>query len=281
MCGELVCALKKSSNLSSRSLSPTTSPHLTTSTMSKTAFMPSVSVTTQTHTAQADNGPYYAVRVGHKPGIYTSYNAALHAAENYPCSQPKKFDTRAKAEDYMEESFTCAPEHWTSVLLIDDETDAYTWLAYTDGACENNGGHRPKGGIGVYFGELHPCNYSGPLVGDVQTNQRAELSAILKALEIIDNRGENLNWQIRSDSQYAVNCCSQWLEGWKKNGFKTGKGKEVENQDLILAIDEYLQKPRTRIGTRITFKHIPGHAGENEEVDALAKQGITESVWKP
>lgn len=227
-------------------------------------------------------GPFYVVRAGHKPGIYTNFGEAEQVAVNYPCSQPKKFETLEKAQDYMSQAFNSAPEHWISVLLSDKNSDEHTWVAYTKGACRNNGHAGAKGGVGVYFGELHPCNFSGPLAGSRQTSQRAELGAILKALEIIDSRGETLTWQIRSDSQYAVNCCSQWLEGWKRNDWKNSKGNEVDNQDLIMAIDEYLQKDRTRIGTRVSFKHVTGHAGETEceEVDELATKGVDEPLWK-
>ena len=54
---------------------------------------------------------------------------------------------------------------------------------YTDGSCRNNGKKNAIAGIGVYIENI--CKISEPIVGR-QTNQRAELFAILKALQIIN-----------------------------------------------------------------------------------------------
>lgn len=50
-----------------------------------------------------------------------------------------------------------------------------TIVVYTDGACPNNGGTAPKGGVGVFFGPRDSRNVSRPLEGPKQTNQRAEM----------------------------------------------------------------------------------------------------------
>ncbi|CBZ51457.1 putative ribonuclease H [Neospora caninum Liverpool] len=57
---------------------------------------------------------------------------------------------------------------------------------YTDGACRANGrGRQAKGGVGVFFGDGDPRNVSRRLAGQPQTNQRAELHAILDALLLL------------------------------------------------------------------------------------------------
>ena len=55
---------------------------------------------------------------------------------------------------------------------------------YTDGACSNNGQRGAKAGLGVYFGENDPRNCSERIEGK-QTNNTAELKAIIKAAEIL------------------------------------------------------------------------------------------------
>ena len=55
-------------------------------------------------------------------------------------------------------------------------------VVYTDGACSNNGKKSAKAGIGVYFGEGDPRNISERITGK-QTNNAAELTAILRAVE--------------------------------------------------------------------------------------------------
>ncbi len=90
---------------------------------------------------------------------------------------------------------------------------------YTDGACSNNGRTNARAGFGVYFGKDDPRNvsesYNGP-----QTNNVAELLAIIKALSIlrqeIDN-GEKI--VIYSDSKYSIRCCTDYGEKCEKNNW--------------------------------------------------------------
>ena len=71
------------------------------------------------------------------------------------------------------------------------------------------------------------------------TNQRAEILAIILALEWAMDDYENLNNSprievtIHSDSKYAVNCMNQWLFRWSNNGWTTSIGGSVANQDIL------------------------------------------------
>ena len=64
---------------------------------------------------------------------------------------------------------------------VDTESDDGV-LIYVDGACRNNGQSEAKGGCGVYWGDYHPLNCSEILLGEKQTNNRAEMSAAIIAL---------------------------------------------------------------------------------------------------
>ena len=74
---------------------------------------------------------------------------------------------------------------------------------------------------------------------------------------------------IESDSQYAINCSSKWVFGWKKNGWKNSKQEPVKNAPIIKAIDAEISK---RAG-KVSFRWVKGHAGNagNEKVDDLAR----------
>lgn len=61
-------------------------------------------------------------------------------------------------------------------------------IVYTDGACTNNGKANAKAGVGVYFGDDSPYNISCRLLGTA-TNQRAEITAVLKAMQIVVDHG--------------------------------------------------------------------------------------------
>lgn len=101
------------------------------------------------------------------------------------------------------------------------------------------------------------------------TNQRAELEAILVALEIIASL-PNQPVEIYSDSQYAISCLTVWCKKWKQNGWQSASRKPVENQDLIRPAIALLET------LNVKLIKVAGHAGieGNEMADALAVQGI-------
>ena len=98
------------------------------------------------------------------------------------------------------------------------------------------------------------------------TNQIGELCAVLQALRTHPGP-EPLT--IETDSQYAINCSTTWVKGWKRNGWRNSQKKPVKNVELIKAIDEEIAR---RPGP-VRFVWVKGHAGNagNELVDELAR----------
>ena len=98
------------------------------------------------------------------------------------------------------------------------------------------------------------------------TNQIGELCAVLEALRAHPGAEPLL---IESDSQYAINCSTKWVKGWKRNGWRNAQKKPVKNVELIKAIDAEIAK---REGP-VDFRWVKGHAGNagNELVDELAR----------
>lgn len=98
------------------------------------------------------------------------------------------------------------------------------------------------------------------------TNQIGELCAVLEALRAHPGPQPLL---IESDSQYAINCSTKWVKGWKRNGWVNSQKKPVKNRELIEAIDNEISK---RPGP-VRFRWVKGHAGNegNELVDELAR----------
>lgn len=97
------------------------------------------------------------------------------------------------------------------------------------------------------------------------TNQIGELCAVLEALRA--HRGSE-PLTIETDSQYAINCSTTWVRGWKRNGWKNSQKKPVKNAPLIKAIDAEISR---REGP-VRFVWVKGHNGNpgNEKVDDLA-----------
>jgi ribonuclease HI len=117
---------------------------------------------------------------------------------------------------------------------------------------------------------------SEALTGPRQTNQRAELTAILRALEAVPHHREVL---IHSDSNYAIKCVTEWHVNWLKKDWKTSSGKDVENRDLVEATIEEI-KLRTKHGAATKFKWVKGHATNigNNEADKLAVAGARKGL---
>ncbi|MEX1242569.1 MAG: RNase H family protein, partial [Cutibacterium acnes] len=49
------------------------------------------------------------------------------------------------------------------------------------------------------------------------TNNMGELKAVLDVLRATRDADEPLT--ILCDSQYAINCCTKWIPGWKRKGW--------------------------------------------------------------
>lgn len=101
------------------------------------------------------------------------------------------------------------------------------------------------------------------------TNNMGELKAVLDVLRATRDADEPLT--ILCDSQYAINCCTKWIPGWKRKGWRKRDGKPVLNRDLLEPIDEELD------GRDVTFEWVKGHAGHamNEAADQRARAAAT------
>ena len=104
-----------------------------------------------------------------------------------------------------------------------------------------------------------------------QTNQRAELAAILRALQIVP---QIQSVEITTDSSYSINCCKQWVNSWIKNGWKTSTGGQVLNKDLVESI-KALMDTRSAKGAVTEFTWVKGHGTDpgNVAADRLAVAG--------
>jgi ribonuclease HI len=135
---------------------------------------------------------------------------------------------------------------------------------WTDGACSGNPGPGGWGAV-VKLGDDEMCELSG---GDSQTtNNRMELMGAIAALESLP---PNAHAIVHTDSQYVKNGLTQWIHGWKKNGWRTAAREPVKNVDLWQRLDA-----AARAHT-VDWKWVKGHAGDpmNERADALARNAI-------
>jgi ribonuclease HI len=134
---------------------------------------------------------------------------------------------------------------------------------WTDGACSGNPG---PGGWGVvlrFNGTVKELSGGETLT----TNNRMELLAAIRALEALTRA---CAVDLYTDSQYVRGGITEWMKGWKRNGWKTADKKAVKNQELWEELDRLIAKHD------VAWHWVKGHAGnpDNERTDELAREGM-------
>ncbi len=135
---------------------------------------------------------------------------------------------------------------------------------FSDGACSGNPG---PGGWG--------CILRHPATGKVRefsggnpstTNNQMEMQAVIEGLKLLTRPSRV---EVVTDSSYVAKGCTEWLPGWKKNGWRRRDGRQlvaIKNEELWRELDALLSKHQVK------FTLVKGHAGhaENERCDVLA-----------
>jgi len=166
---------------------------------------------------------------------------------------------------------------------------------FTDGSTFNNGKKNASGGIGLFIPYLE-YELSMPFLLEVPTNQKTELYAIQKGLEVYLTycmRKSNLSDEekevlLYTDSEYSIKSLTQWISGWKKSGWVSSKKEPVKNLEFIKPID-FILGLYGKKGINVKFVHINSHQKEprkdsaeyeiwkgNDKVDRLAVKGSKE-----
>ncbi|MGH9294854.1 MAG: ribonuclease H family protein [Acidimicrobiales bacterium] len=137
---------------------------------------------------------------------------------------------------------------------------------YTDGACSGNPG--PGGWAWAVAGDWYSSGAEAHT-----TNQRMELTAVLRALQTFDER-----LRVVSDSTYVVNCFREaWWASWRAKGWRNSKGQAVANQDLWRPIIEDVVDRRPGA---VEIEWVKGHGGHplNELADRLAVEAASSQL---
>ncbi|MGO9419171.1 ribonuclease HI [Roseiarcus sp.] len=134
---------------------------------------------------------------------------------------------------------------------------------WTDGACSGNPGPGGWGAV-LRYGEREKELKGGEAL---TTNNRMELTAAIEALESLTRP---CVVSLHTDSQYVRGGITGWLEGWKRNGWRTSERKPVKNEDLWRRLDAAAAKHD------VDWLWVRGHAGDpdNERADVLAREGM-------
>lgn len=138
---------------------------------------------------------------------------------------------------------------------------------YTDGACRGNPGPGGWGALLLFGGrrrELYGAERQ-------TTNNRMELMAAIEGLTALR---EPCEVDLATDSTYVMKGMTEWLEGWKRRGWRTAGRKPVANAELWQRLEAQCERHQVR------WRWVKGHSGDpgNECADALANRAIDEML---
>jgi len=119
-------------------------------------------------------------------------------------------------------------------------------VVWTDGACRNNQDSRlRRAGAGIFYAKGSPRNWAFALDGREQTNQRAELLAVVQVL-----RADARRLEVRTDSQYVFDGASSW-QAWRSSG-RHGDHVDLWAELATLMGERHLGQ--------VVFTKVMGHA---------------------
>ena len=135
---------------------------------------------------------------------------------------------------------------------------------YTDGACSRNPG---PGGWAFILRHLPTGKEIEKSGGEEDTtNNQMELRSVIEGLATLKRP---CRIELFTDSEYVRKGLSDWMAGWKRNGWKrreNGSLKPVKNAELWQKLDELIAIHSVK------FTRVAGHSGhpENDRCDELA-----------
>ena len=122
---------------------------------------------------------------------------------------------------------------------------------FTDGACRGNPG--PGGWAALLRSQGIEKMLSG--AEPETTNNQMELMAAIQGLEALKRTS---SVALTTDSQYVRQGITQWIHGWKRNGWKTSQKQPVKNKELWQRLDAAVESHD------VQWHWVKGHSGHEE-----------------
>ena len=223
---------------------------------------------------------FYAVAAGRTTGIFTSWPEAQAQVTGFPGAVFKSFKTKKEADAFLADPVLGGKSGTGKKQKsshVPDNTDQQiypegTIVVYTDGSAIGNPG---PGGYGVVI-QADEDQPAQELSGGYNhtTNNRMEMTAVIKALEILE--GTSSPVVLHSDSKYVVDALNKgWAQNWHKRNWHKSDGNPALNADLwkrLLPLSQTME---------VRFVWVRGHSGNllNERCDILANTAARQNGW--
>lgn len=115
-------------------------------------------------------------------------------------------------------------------------------------------GDTTKSEYSVFWGNDDPRNLNESLTGTLQTIQRAEIMAAIRALEASHSDQE---LEVRTDSHYVFNFATDFSRKWPMNNWKSSSGLEIQNRDLFEQLLGLIEKRTSKTYWRLIDQNNP------------------------
>lgn len=142
---------------------------------------------------------------------------------------------------------------------------------FTDGSCPR--GNPGVGGYAVIIIQDEKVKDILQSYSAHATNNQMELLAVRDAIVYCIEKNIS-ECRIYSDSQYAVQGISLWMENWKKHNWKTARPNHhtIANMEIWMEINTLWEQAKHTLN--ISIHHIKGHAGSkfNNLADEKARE---------
>ena len=229
----------------------------------------------------------YAVHKGRKPGIYNTWEECKKQIDGFSGPIYKKFDNRSGAELFLKNGFNQKSlDKFSKKQTLTKNTDKRNEkilddllkdrdnrvFIYTDGSCIRFKNGIVKAGYGIYIPDKN-IKVSEPLLNQKQTNNRAELNAILECIRYLKKEDLNKEIIVITDSAYSMYIFDKTGENYEKNNY-IKDGQQVLNKDLIIKALKIKRSYNIKlVKVRAHTSKDDIHSKNNEIVDTLAKTG--------
>ena len=189
---------------------------------------------------------YYAVKKGHKTGIFNTWDECKKQVDGYSGAIYKSFNDINEAKDFLN-------------IKTQVENTKYDVIAYVDGSYDNNTKQYSYGMVIIVNGEKEFFNkkFSNHKLCEMR-NVAGEIMGSRKAMEYCIEKGYK---------SILIHYDYLGIEKWCTGEWKTNKEGTKEYKKYYDSIKDIIS---------ISFKKVKAHSGDtyNELADSLAKSAL-------
>lgn len=167
-------------------------------------------------------------------------------------------------------------------LEVKDKTGVKKLVIHTDGGTKDNGSENSVASFGVcarlYENDKMTRREIYTQRVDGKTNNQMEMAAMTIALATA-LKSDATEVEIHTDSNYVLKGLTEWIQGWKRNGWKNSSKQPVKNYELWIKMDKFHNDAIEKFGSgSINILKVKAHSNDyfNEHIDSICTWSMRE-----